>query len=88
MTCSQHNFGVVTSVDMLKSADFLSGKRWAVRGFCDKVCVFAEQKKEKAHHEDGPCGIGRVSSRWIEFTSQTDHSRECRFRYEEKVGFC
>ena len=25
MTCSQRNFGVVTSVDMSKSADFLSG---------------------------------------------------------------
>ena len=54
MTCSPHNFGVVTSVDMLKSADFLSGMRWAVRGFCDKVWTFGGAEKRKAHHEDEP----------------------------------
>ena len=51
MTCSQHNFGVVTSVDMLKSADFLSGMkgRTAVnQGKHDR------SEKEKAHHEDEP----------------------------------
>lgn len=49
--------------------------------------MFGRAEKEKARHEDEPYGIGRVSSRWIEFTFETDHC-ECRFRYEEKVGFC
>lgn len=30
------------------------------------------------HHEDKSCRIGRVSSCYIEFTSQTDHC-VCRF---------
>ena len=46
----------------------------------------AEQKKEKAHHEDGPCGIGRVSSRRIEFTSQTGNFRGCTVIYDGCVG--
>ena len=79
MTCSQRNFGVVTSVDMSKSADFFERNGKAVRGFCDRWGCLAEQKKEKTYHEDEPRGIDRVSSRWIEFTSQTDHSRECLF---------